>query len=104
MILHLTMSQNFNTRTGAGLRITHLEGGGAYNAPLLSRLLEKSPNLGGKKTRIRIISGANFMTLDQHFQGKMASSMQNFRHFWLNVHTGHRFSWPSRLRQIASIR
>ena len=35
--------------------------------------------------RIRTLSGGNFVTLDQHFQGQLALSMQNFCHFWSNV-------------------
>ena len=44
------------------------------------------------------------MALDQHFQDKMTSSMQSFRHFWLNVQGIALADVAPKLRQMTSIR
>ena len=41
--------------------------------PLLSRLPEELEQTWGGEARIRTLSGANFVNLDEHFQGQMTS-------------------------------
>ena len=42
------------------------------------------------------------MTLGQHLQGKMTSSVQSFRHFWLSVQDYALADLAPKLKHIAS--
>ena len=64
----------------------------AISAPRGARSTQFGELLG--EAHIRTLSSANFMTLDQHFQGQMTSSLHNFAIF-LVKRARHRFSWPS---------
>ena len=46
----------------------------------------------------------NALTLSQDFGGQMTSSMQIFRHFWLNVHGFRLAGLAPKPRQLTSIR
>ena len=73
-------------------------------APAISaRGRVRNIQLRGGYVRIRTLSGANF-TLVPHFLGQMTLSMQNFRHFWLNVQDFVLAGLAPKLRRITSIR
>ena len=58
---------------------------------------------GSGWARIRTLWGANLVTLGQHLQGQMTSTMQNFRTFGTNVQRFALAVLAPKLRQIASI-
>ena len=93
-----------STRAGEGLRITRPGGGGGHIMPpaiSAPRRARKNTKLGGYSC-IRTLSGANFVTLDQCFQGQMTSTMQDFRHFLFNLQGITLAGLAPKLRQIAS--
>ena len=77
-----------------------LERGGHILPPAISALRNaRNTKLGGK-AHIRTL---NLVTLGQHPQGQMTSSMQNFRTFWSNVQCFALAGLAPKLKQIASI-